>query len=155
MPSFILIFLYLFSFPRYELSTINQWSMLCLFLLATQKEFLEHADSFNVDDLAKFILLDEKELGIKVAETGENIKKSICHDILSHLGSEAVLYEDATKKGILGVILTSLIIYFFTNLNFWTFLLPSEVFNSEFSFTFFSPYTCCNSLQCLKVKYCF
>ena len=67
-------------------------------LLATQKEFLEHADSSNVDDLAKFILLNEKESGSKVVETEENIEKLICHDILSHLGSEAALSEDAAKK---------------------------------------------------------
>ena len=67
-------------------------------LLSMKKEFLKHADSSDVDDLAKFILLDEKELGSKVAETGENIEKLICHDILSHLGSEADLSEDVTKK---------------------------------------------------------
>ena len=46
-------------------------------LLAAQQEFLEHADPSNMDDLAKFVLLDEKEWGSKVAEIGENIEKSI------------------------------------------------------------------------------
>ena len=74
-------------------------------LLATQKEFLEHTDPSNVDNLAKFILLNEKELGIKVTEIGENVEKLIHCDIFSHLGSEAVLPEDVAKTGILGVIL--------------------------------------------------
>ena len=60
-------------------------------LLAAKKEFLEHADSSNVDYLAKFFLLDEKELGSTVAETGENIQKSLHCDILSHLGSEGLI----------------------------------------------------------------
>ena len=51
-----------------------------------------------MSNLAKFALLDEKELGSKVAEIGENIEKSIHHDILSYLGTEAVLPEDTTKK---------------------------------------------------------
>ena len=42
--------------------------------LAILKEYLEHVDPFNVDDLAKFVLLNEKELGTRVAETGEDIK---------------------------------------------------------------------------------
>ena len=69
---------------------------------------LEHADSSSMDDLAKFTLLEEKELGSKVAEIGENIKKSIHWDILSHLGTEAVLPADSAKKVILGVITTFL-----------------------------------------------
>ena len=79
-------------------------------LLAAQQEFLEHADSSNMDDLAKFVLLDKKELGSKVAEIWENIEKSIHHDILSPLSTEAVLPEDTAKKCILGVITTFSII---------------------------------------------
>ena len=67
-------------------------------LLFTQKVYFKHADPSNVDGLAKFILLDKKELKSKVAETGENIEKSICHGILSHLGNEAILSEDAATK---------------------------------------------------------
>ena len=67
-------------------------------LFAAQKEFLEHANPSNIDDLAKFVLLNEKELGSKVADMGENIEKSIHHDILSHLGNEAILPEDTAKK---------------------------------------------------------
>ena len=51
-----------------------------------------------LDDLAKFVLLDEKELGSKVAEIGENIEKSIHHDSINYLGTEAVLPEDTTTK---------------------------------------------------------
>ena len=66
-------------------------------LLAAQKEFQEHAAS-DIDDLAKFVLLAEKELGSKVAEIGENIEKSNCCAILSHLGIEAILPKDTAKK---------------------------------------------------------
>ena len=100
-------------------------------LLATQKEFLEHANPSNVDGLAKFVLLDEKELGSEVAEIGENIEKLICHDIPSHLGNEAVLPKDIGTKGILKVILTSSNIYFINN---------SNLFNNELLLLFQSLY---------------
>ena len=67
-------------------------------LLAAQHEFLEHADPSKVDDLAKFTLLYEMELGSKVADTGDNIEKSIHHDILSYSGPKVVLPEDTAKK---------------------------------------------------------
>ena len=52
-----------------------------------------------------------------VAEIGENIENSIHHDNLSHFGSEAILPEDTVKKGILGVLITFSITYYFNNLN--------------------------------------
>ena len=67
-------------------------------LLAAPKEFLDHAKPSSVDDLSKFVLLNEKELGSKVAESGENIEKSIHCDILSHLGNETILPGDTTTK---------------------------------------------------------
>ena len=51
-----------------------------------------------MDDLVKFVLLDEKELGSKVAEIVETIEKFIHHDIINCLGTEVVLPEDTAKK---------------------------------------------------------
>ena len=63
-----------------------------------------------MDDFAKFVLLDEKELGSKVTEAGETIEKSIHHDIINYLGIEVVLPKGTAKKGILGEIITYSII---------------------------------------------
>ena len=75
-------------------------------LVAAQHESLEHCDPSKVDDRAKFVLLHEKELGSKVVEIGQNIEKSICHDIVNYLDTEVVLPENTAEKGILGVVTT-------------------------------------------------
>ena len=77
-------------------------------LLTVQQEFLQHGQSSKVDDLTKLALIDEKELGHKVTEIGENINKSIHWDIINIYGTESVLPEDTAKKGILGLILSLL-----------------------------------------------
>ena len=72
--------------------------------MAAQQEFLEHCHPSKVDDLTKFALFNEKELGSKVMEIGETIDKSIHHDIINLFGTESILPKDTAKKGIFGVI---------------------------------------------------
>ena len=72
-------------------------------LLALQIQFQEHGQPSKIDDLTKLASIDEKELGQKVAETGESISKAIHWDIINIYCSEPVLPEDIAKKGILGV----------------------------------------------------
>ena len=57
-----------------------------------------------MDELTKFALLDEKELGSKVVEIGETLDKNNQCDIINLFGTESILPEDSAKKGILGVI---------------------------------------------------
>ena len=109
--------------------------------MAAQREFLEHANPSDVDDLAKFVLLHEKELGSRVAEICKNIEKSVCHDILSHLGNEAIL-PLPLKRHTRGTYYFS-IIYSFNNLSLYLiFLLPPKVFSNKL--LLFYSYTCYN-----------
>ena len=73
-------------------------------LLAVQLQFQEHGQPSKIDDLTKWASIDEKELGQKVAEIGEDIDKAIHHDIINLCGSESVLPRDVAKKGTLGII---------------------------------------------------
>ena len=73
-------------------------------LLAAQQEFLEHCDPPKVDDLTKFVLINEKELGSKVMEIGKSLDKTICPDIINLFVTESILPKDTAKKDILGVI---------------------------------------------------
>ena len=108
----------------------------CEDLLAAQKELLEHANPSDVDDLTKFVLLHEKELASKVAEIGENIEKSIYCDILSHLVAKQS-YLRVPLKGIVGVLITFSIIYYFKNLSLHLiFLLPLKVFSNKLLYIF-------------------
>ena len=70
-----------------------------------QIQFQEHGQPLKIDDLTKLVSIDEKELGCKVAETGEAINKAIHWDIINIYGSEPVLPKDVAKKGIIGVTL--------------------------------------------------
>ena len=55
-----------------------------------------------MDNLTKLALIDEKELGHKFAEIGDNMDKSICWDIINLYGAESGSPKDTAKKGILG-----------------------------------------------------
>ena len=72
-------------------------------ILAVQLQFQEHGQPWKIDELTKLASINERELGQKVAEIGEDIDKAICFNIIDLCGSESVLPEDVAKKGILGV----------------------------------------------------
>ena len=66
---------------------------------------LEHGQPSKIDDLTQLLSTDEKELGHKVVETGEDNNKAIHQDFIQIYGSEPILPQDVVKKDILGVTL--------------------------------------------------
>ena len=86
--------------------------------MAVQLQFQVHGQPSKIDDLddlTKLPSINERELGQRVAEIGENIDKPICNDIISLCGSESILPEDVAKKGILG---DTLILFLTTHFDF-------------------------------------
>ena len=71
--------------------------------MAAQLQFKEHGQQSKIDDLTKLASINDRVLGWKVAEIGEDINKAICYNIINLCGSESVLLKDIAEKGILGV----------------------------------------------------
>ena len=67
-------------------------------ILASKQECLEHCHPSKRDDLTKFSLINEKELGSKVMEIRETLDKSTQCNVINLFGTDSI------KKGILGVI---------------------------------------------------
>ena len=50
--------------------------------MAVQLQFQEHGQPLKIDDLTKLASIDERELGQRVVEIGEDIDKVIHNDII-------------------------------------------------------------------------
>ena len=102
-------------------------------LLAMQLQFQEHGQPYKIDNLTKLASVNEKELGQKVAEIGEDIDKAIHLDIIDLFGSESILPENVAQKGILGV---TPILFLITHFNFISSFSCQDLFIHDWYFYF-------------------
>ena len=62
-------------------------------LLAVQLQFQQHGQPSKIDNVSKLASVDEKELGQKVAEIGEDMEKEIHHEIIDHCSLKSILLK--------------------------------------------------------------
>ena len=101
--------------------------------MTVQLQFQEHGQPSKIDDLIKLSPINERELGQKVAEIGEDIDKAICCAIINLCNSESILPEDVAKKGISGV---TFILFLITHFDFISSFSCQDLFIHDWYFYF-------------------